>query len=164
MGIYHQTITCSRLNHFLIVTHSILRMVQIAALETAGISGLYRMDSQSCVIGKSRIHRRLIFGDVAAGLVVGPEFDAVGAGIGSHGIDIEIGSGSHIVEALVSAPVLPAFIPALEENALKIIGLGEIYIFNGVGSCSAMARPHCPRLGAKMHPPPYPHIFLRLYP
>ena len=65
---------------------------------------------------------------------------------------------------LVTAPVLPAFIPTFKQDSLQIIGNSKVYVLHGIFCCRSMSRPHGPCLGSEMHAPPYTDILLRTDP
>ena len=116
------------LHHFLIVAHTILGVMVISTLESAGIAGLNCVYPERLIVGESAVEYSLIFRNIAACLIVGPKFYAIGCCIACYGVDVEVGIGFYIVEMLVTAPVLPTFIPALEEYTLYIVGLGKVNV------------------------------------
>ena len=122
------------------------------------------MHSQALIVGEGAVHHRFVFGDVAAGLVVHPQLYVFLLCVGCDAVDVEVGIGFHVVEMLIAAPVLPTFVPPLEEHALQVVGHSEVDIAEGIFSGGSVARAHHPGLSAEVHSPPDAYIFLRLDP
>ena len=63
--------------------------------------------------------------NISSRFIVHPQLHALFTGIGGYSLQIEIRIGFEVVELLVSAPVLPSFVPALEQGVQGFQGGGK---------------------------------------
>ena len=163
IGLYveHDPVFRRRFHDPLIVLHSILRMMEVTAFESPCISRFERVNPQFGIPPHRCFQDGFVLRNISSRFIVHPQLHALFTGIGGYSLQIEIRIGFEVVELLVSAPVLPSFVPALEQHSLYAVFRSKVDVPDGIPCRCSVSRPHRPYLRSEVHSPPYPDILLR---
>ena len=147
MGIYHDVVVGSTFDGMLVVVDFNLAVVVFATWnDVAHISAFHGIVSIVTHKLVGTIHVLLVVHYRRRGLVVHDEFHASAMRIVVERLDVEVGIGSQKVEYLflgVSAPVLPANVPAFDEHGIKPVVGGKVDMPTYVGIVGAMFARRC---------------------
>ena len=157
----HDPVFRRRFHDPLIVLHSILRMMEVTAFESPCISRFERVNPQFGIPPHRCFQDGFVLRNISSRFVVHPQLHALFTGIGGYSLQIEIRIGFEVVELLVSAPVLPSFVPALEQHSLYAVFRSKVDVPDGIPCRCSVSRPHRPYLRSEVHSPPYADVLLR---
>ena len=187
VGIYHDVVVGGTFDGMLVVVDFNLAVMVFATWDdVAHISAFHGIVSIVTHELVGTIHVLLVVHYRRRGLVVHDEFHASAMRIVVERLDVEVGIGCKEVEDLflgVSAPVLPADVPAFDEHGIEPVVGGKVDVPTYVGIVGAMfarrcclgiigqSKFHrwivvgiCPFAFARNHLPPHADILHRMYP
>ena len=100
-------------------------MMEVTAFESPCISRFERVNPQFGIPPHRCFQDGFVLRNISSRFIVHPQLHALFTGIGGYSLQIEIRIGFEVVELLVSAPVLPSFVPALEQGVQGFQGGGK---------------------------------------
>ena len=164
VSIHHDLPPGGIFDHLLKMTDTGLAVTGCTAVQAAaGIAGLHRMDAQRGIPVQGTL--QLVFEPevIAAGLVVGNQVNSLLSGVRGHFFHVIVRGRTREVEVWKRVGIPPGVIPALEEDALDVVGGGKIDIAHRVIRRRAVPFP-APGFDTQVQAPPHADVFHRLDP
>ncbi len=145
------------------------RSVRLPCADAAGVgdvAGLDAVDAEPLVQVERGAELLFVARDVAGGLVVADQVHAALLRVGRDRLEVEVGRRLGEAEvAPVREPVaVPAAVPALDQDAAKSVGGGEVDVALRVRRGRAMPRSRAPGLRVEVQRPPDADVLVRLEP
>ena len=164
VAVHHDLAFGGLLDHLLEVADTGLAVARSAAGQAAtGIAGLHRVDAQRGVPVQGALQLVLEAEVIAAGLVVGDQVNSLLAGVRGHFRHVIVRRRAREVEVRHRVGIVPRVVPALEQDALDVVGGGKVDVAHRIFRRRTVAFP-APGLDTQMQAPPHADVLHRLDP